>query len=148
MVRFKNRYFVLEIRPNGMSEIQSYPIKDTDIYHAVVRFVEQIHGEFGAAAIRTGLNVKYCNQWTKVAIVRSRHGPHRLVGSALPFISFIDNKQVRVHSLYTGATLIKCFLFLKKYQQGKIMQVLQNCKNDEEKRLISSNLSNIRCGKE
>lgn len=42
-----------------------------------MRFVDQIHGEIGAAAIKTCLDVKYSNQWTKVAIpiVESRHGP-------------------------------------------------------------------------
>ena len=91
-------YFALEIRPNGRSAIQAYPIKLGDIYDAAMRFVEQIHGKIGATTIKTGLNVKYSNQWTKVAIVESRQGLHRFVETALPFISLIDNNQVRVYS--------------------------------------------------
>ena len=100
----------------------------------MTRFADQIHREIGVAAIKTGLDVRYSNQWTKVAIVKSRNRPRRFVESALPFISLVDNNQVRVHSLYTGASIFRCFLFLKKYQQGEIMQALRCCENDEEKR--------------
>ena len=91
-------------------------------------------GEFGAAAVKNGLDgkvftyseknyvfmktveinvsyltVKYLNECTHIAVIRSRHGPHKLLGSSLPFLSRIGRKKVEIHNIYTGATMVKCF---------------------------------------
>lgn len=37
---------------------EALPLKESDIYKAVFQVTEKIHGEFGAAAIMTGLSGK------------------------------------------------------------------------------------------
>lgn len=56
--------------------------------------------------------VKYCNEYTRVAVVRARHGPHRLVASCLPLVTQLEQIPVSLKTLYTGATLMQCNKFL------------------------------------
>ena len=56
---------------------------------------------------------KYCNQWTRVAVVRVRHGAHRLVASCLPLLQQVEQHTVTVTTLYTGATLRQCYKFIQ-----------------------------------
>nr|SVE75476.1 EOG090X0GYO [Daphnia dolichocephala] len=137
MVRFKNRYFTTEIIPLDGNRIgKSLDIKAYDIVRSVLAVTEQIHGEFGAASIKNGLDVKYCNESTQVAIIRCRHGPHRLLASSLPFLSNIGQRKVQIQSMYTGATLVKCFIFLKKFHQEKIEEALKGCRTEAEKKKV------------
>nr|CAG4642889.1 EOG090X0GYO [Evadne anonyx] len=145
MVRFKNRYMTVEIVPQkgSTSVMESFQLKDYEVYQAVLNITEQIHGDFGAAAVKHGLEVKYCNEHTRVAVIRSRHGPHRLVGSSLPFLSKIGKKSVRIHSIYTGGTIVKCFKFLQKYHEKKLGEALRLCKNEAEKQKMTECISKI-----
>lgn len=144
MVRFKNRYFLCEIQPNeGSASVNPLDLQESDLFYAVMQATEQMHGEFGAAAIRSGINVKYCNKYTRITMIRVRHGPHRLVGSSLPFITKVGNQAVTFHGIYTGATIVKCFAFLKKYQKAKLEELLQHCKNDKFRKIIVDNIDAI-----
>nr|SVE76734.1 EOG090X0GYO [Daphnia longispina] len=135
MVRYKNRYFTAEIIPLD-STTQPLNLKTYDIVTSILNVTEQIHGEFGAAAIKNGLEVKYCNQSTQIAVIRCRHGPHRLLASSLPFLSTISKRKVQLQSIYTGATMVKCFKFLKKFHQEKINEALKTCKTEQEKKNV------------
>nr|CAG4641308.1 EOG090X0GYO [Eulimnadia texana] len=145
MVRFKNRYLVFEITPTNsgqMDPLNPYMLNSTDLYHAVMDVVEQIHGEFGAAAVNNGIDAKYCNEHTRMAVLRVRHGPHRLVSSSLPFLKKIGNRTVVLHSLYTGATLNKCFKFIKAFQKERLNQLLQLCKTETQREKLVTAMSN------
>ena len=87
--------------------------------------------------------VKYCNEHTRVAVIRARHGPHRLVASSLPFLSKIGQKKVQVCGLHCGATMVKSFKFLQKYHQEKLNEALSSCKNQESKEKLKQILSKI-----
>lgn len=56
---------------------------------------------------------KYCNIHTKIALVKTRHGPHKFLLKAIPIINDIAGRLVSVKILYVGATLKHCFLFIK-----------------------------------
>ena len=56
---------------------------------------------------------KYCNEWTRVAVVRVRHGAPRLVASCLPLLQQVEQQPVTVRTLYTGATLSQCYIFIQ-----------------------------------
>lgn len=95
--------------------------------------VQLLYGEFGVASIRAGFSTKYCNEHTKVAVVRVRRGPHKFVASCLPCIKLIDNRSVIVNTLYMGATIRQCFIFLKSYQQEQFDIYCKTLDTDEEK---------------
>ena len=56
--------------------------------------------------------VSYCNDKTGIALVRARHGPHKIVMSTVPLVTKVGDKKASLRTLYTGATLLKCKQFI------------------------------------
>lgn len=119
------------------------PLSPIAFHNAIMDKVEQLHGDFGVAAIRAGFTAKYCNEKTRIAIIRIRHGPHKLVTSSLPFITSVDKNDVAIRTLYTGATIRQCYKFLLVYQQRKYDAFCVELKTDEEKRVAREALLNL-----
>ena len=65
-----------------------------------------------------GLRTIYSNAETRLCLIQSRHGPHRLLASSLPFLTKIKNEKVVPKLIYTGATIRNCYKvrFLKLYR--------------------------------
>lgn len=124
---------VVEINPAGKKEEESLHLGQSSLYNSIVQKVQQLHGDFGAAAIRAGFVAKYCNEKTRTAIIRVRHGPHVFVTSSIPCINTIENKQVVVNTLYIGATIRQCQKFLLNYQQNKFEEFCAGLKTNDEK---------------
>ena len=117
MVRFKKRYFVVQfdrekditaLKSRALQDPRPLDISDNILASAIKDIVQFIHGDFGRASITTGLKTIYCNRETRLAIIQCRHGPHRLVGSSLPFLTKINNEKVVPKLIYTGATIKNC----------------------------------------
>nr|CAG4646671.1 EOG090X0GYO [Macrothrix elegans] len=144
MVRFKHRYFAVELVPlDAHAERELLGINQWEILANILKVVEQMHGEFGAAAVKNSLQVKYCNKQTHTAVIRVAHGPHRLVGSSLPFLSKIKLAHVQVKGIYTGAAIIKCLHFIKKYNLEKLNEALKLCKSNEQKQKLSEIIASV-----
>ena len=163
MVRFKKRYFVVQFDRerdsyNPLSNKDSFKkrafqdswplhIKDHDLALAVKDIVEHIHGDFGRAAITTGLRAIYSNPETHLAMIQCRHGPHRLVGSSLPFLTSIGNEKLVPKLIYTGATIKNCFKRMELYQKKQLEVAFVESKNEmsnEEKKEIEERIMSIR----
>lgn len=56
---------------------------------------------------------KYCNTHTRIAVIRSRHGPHKFLLHAVPLINDMAGRFVATRILYVGATMKHCFVFIK-----------------------------------
>lgn len=98
--------------------------------------IQQLHGDFGVAAIRNGFITKYCNENTRIALIRARHGPHRFVTSSIPFITKIDNLDVRLNTLHVGATLKHSFKFIQKHQKAYLDSMWSKLKTDEQRKQL------------
>jgi len=127
MVRFKKRYFVVEFeraqhinQSNQYFDMEPLNSKDIDIANAVKDKVQELHGDFGRSSISVGFKVIYANFPTRLVIIRSRHGPHRLVASALPFVTKIRSEGVVGQLLYTGATIKHCQIFMVRRQTRQL----------------------------
>ncbi|XP_076751383.1 POP5 ribonuclease P/MRP subunit [Xylocopa sonorina] len=142
MVRFKNRYIAFEITLGDKSN-KPFPLKTTALHVAIEQKVQQLYGDFGVAAIKAGFSAKYCNVHTKIALVKTRHGPHKFLLSAIPVITDIAGRLVSVKILYVGATLKHCFLFIKKHQQQKLEQVWNTLRTDAERRNMENALMTL-----
>lgn len=143
MVRHKNRYFVIKIEEQNRENDSSLVLKGGSLHKAILERLQQLHGDFGVAATKSGFTAKYCNEKTRIAIVRVRHGPHRLLGSTLPLVNIIEKKNVILTTLYTGATIRQCFRFLMKYQKMKLDELCAFVKTDEEKLALKGTLMNF-----
>nr|CAD7573923.1 unnamed protein product [Timema californicum] len=112
------RYIALEVNPHSRSYDTPFKLKAHSLYTTIIKKIEQLYGDFGVAALKGGFIAKYCNEKTRVAFVRARHGPHRLLASCLPLVNRIENHQVMLRILYTGATLRQCYKFIQR--KGKL----------------------------
>ena len=121
MVRVKKRYFVLQLQSERdvESAARGRPIsfcgslqslgRDGALGSAIKDLVTELHGDFGRAAVTVGLRSIYANADTGLCLVQARHGPHRLVASALPFLTKINDEKVVPRVIYTGATVRNCY---------------------------------------
>jgi len=163
MVRFKKRYFVVQFdrerdlfepsnkkqnfKPRALQDSKPLDIRDDTLALAVKDIVEHIHGDFGRAAITTGLRTIYSNPETHLALIQCRHGPHRLVGSSLPFLTKINNEKIIPRLVYTGATIKNCFKRMELYQKKQLEIALLEMKDNiskEEKQDLEKRMMSIR----
>ncbi|KAK0174747.1 hypothetical protein PV327_010481 [Microctonus hyperodae] len=142
MVRFKNRYIVIEITPKD-KEDKPWTLKSSALQCAVQKKVQQFFGDFGQAAIKSGFSATYCNEHTKIALIRGRHGPHKFLMKAIPAINDIAGKFVSVEILYVGATMKHCFIFIRNHQIKKIESVWKSLKNDQERQKVIDTLMTL-----
>ena len=123
MVRVKKRYFVVElekkndilarVRPHNPGkrafQSQAVQLSDQTLSKALRDLVLNFHGDHGLASVTGGLRIVYCNPITHLMLIASRHGPHRLVASVLPFLTEIDGSMFVPNLIYTGATVRNCY---------------------------------------
>ncbi|CAG5090171.1 Similar to POP5: Ribonuclease P/MRP protein subunit POP5 (Bos taurus) [Cotesia congregata] len=132
MVRFKNRYFTIEVIPK--KESKPLVLKTSTLQAAIQKEVQNTYGQKGLSTISTGFNAKYCNTHTKIALIRCRHGPHNYLISTIPKVIDIGGTTVSIKILYVGATMKKCFAFIRKYQTKKLESMWASLKNDNERK--------------
>lgn len=142
MVRFKNRYIAFEITLGDKSD-RPFMLKTTALHIAIQQKVQQLYGDFGLAAIKAGFTAKYCNIHTKIALVKTRHGPHKFLLDSIPLVKDIAGRLVSVKILYVGATLKHCFLFIKKHQQKKLEQTWHSLKTDMQRKNMENALMTL-----
>ncbi|XP_063620488.1 ribonuclease P/MRP protein subunit POP5 [Cydia splendana] len=138
MVRFKNRYITVEISSPMVPDNKPLSLKSRIFHETVLNKIQQLHGDFGVAAIRIGFLTKYCNENTRIAILRSRHGPHIFVTSSIPFITKIGNLDVTLRTLHVGATLKHCFKFIQRHQRAYLDTKWMSLKSDEERKQLEA----------
>ncbi|KAG5881936.1 hypothetical protein JTB14_034294 [Gonioctena quinquepunctata] len=142
MVRHKNRYLVVEINEIGKQD-STLKLNGGALFESILKEVQQLHGDYGVAAIRAGFIAKYVNEHSRTAVIRTRHGPHKFVSSSIPFIKQVAEKKVVINILYIGATIKHCFLFLKNYQQRKFNEYSASLKTEEERKELREAMLNI-----
>ncbi|KAJ8980910.1 hypothetical protein NQ317_011551 [Molorchus minor] len=142
MVRHKNRYIVIQINEIGKDEKAQSRFKAPLIYESIVNKVQQLHGDLVWQPL-AGFTAKYCNEHTRVAIIRARRGPHKFVTSSIQCIKSIDERKVVINILYTGATIRQCFFFLKTYQQKKFDEYSATLKTNDEKIALKEAMLNF-----
>ena len=137
MVRVKKRYFVLQIQSERDVEAAAWgrPIpssgslkalgRDGTLGNAIKDLVTELHGDFGRAAVTVGLRSIYANADTGLCLVQARHGPHRLVASALPFLVKINDDKVVPRVIYTGATVRNCYKVSLLRKVPKLMKLVK-----------------------
>lgn len=128
----------MEITAPAVPEPRPLSLKSKIFHDTVLSKIQQLHGDFGSAAVRTGFLTKYCNENTRIAILRVRHGPHRFVTSSLPFITKLDSLDVRLNTLHVGATLKHSFKFIQKHQRAYLDSMWSKLKTDDERKILEA----------
>ncbi|CAB0019489.1 unnamed protein product [Nesidiocoris tenuis] len=83
--------------------------------------------------------ISYCNESTRIAIIRARLGAHKLITSALPFLTRIGKERANIRMLYVGGTLRHCYkrilLWLQRgnYKPCPLMDLLSTLDEASQK---------------
>ncbi|XP_058791633.1 uncharacterized protein LOC131664500 [Phymastichus coffea] len=133
MVRYKNRYITIQVSTRDKSD-KAFNLKTTALHDAIKKKVKEMYGDYGEAASQAGFSAKYCNSYTKIGLIKIRHGPHMFLLNAIPKINDLGGKLVTVKILYVGATMKHCFLFIRKYQRNKLELMWKELKSEKEKK--------------
>ena len=121
MVRFKNRYLVIEI----LWEDKKYDpgVKNKEIYDAIRESIASNFGDWGTGVLLNSLSVKYWNPATNIGIVRCQRDEFRVLWAAITFISYVRGRKVRIKVVYTAGTVRSC---QKQVVRGIRMWVLES----------------------
>ncbi|XP_075969875.1 POP5 ribonuclease P/MRP subunit [Anticarsia gemmatalis] len=138
MVRFKNRYITVEINSPMVPDNRPLQLKSRIFHDTLLGKIQQLHGDFGVAAVVTGFLTKYCNENTRIAIIRARHGPHRFVTSSIPFVTKIGKLDVKLNTLHVGATLKHSFMFIQKHQRAYLDSMWSKLQTTEERQKLEA----------
>ena len=155
MVRRKERYFVCEVvDPNNQSKFSSSSsssrpfISKDAILASVSDSVRDCHGVFGLAVLqpeRGVVRVKHVNPATSIVIFRCLRANHRLFWSALTFVKSVGGKECFFNTLFVGATLKSCELFLVKHHRRKLTEMLGKT-TDMKRRVELQGMIKESCG--
>lgn len=89
--------------------------------------------------------VRYLNAYTGVVLLRCRKEFYHLVCSALPFITYLENKGHRypcfLNTLHVGGTIRTCQKFLIHYNRRQLLILLQNCTDEGERQAIQKSVT-------
>ncbi|XP_027718623.1 ribonuclease P/MRP protein subunit POP5 [Vombatus ursinus] len=142
MVRFKHRYLLCEL----VSEDPRCRacLEERVLFGLVRDAIARVHGAFGAAACAVAFTVKYLNAYTGVVLLRCRKEFYQLLWSALPFITYLENKGQRYacffNTLHVGGTIRTCQKFLIQYNRRQLLILLHNCPDGEERESIKKSV--------
>ncbi|XP_006865500.1 PREDICTED: ribonuclease P/MRP protein subunit POP5 [Chrysochloris asiatica] len=143
MVRFKHRYLLCELVSDDPRCRLS--LEDRVLDGLVRDTITRVHGTFGAAACSIGFAVRYLNAYTGVVLLRCRKDFYQLVWSALPFITYLENKGHRypcfLNTLHVGGTIRTCQKFLIQYNRRQLLILLQNCPDEGERKAIRKSVT-------
>ncbi|XP_004709749.1 ribonuclease P/MRP protein subunit POP5 [Echinops telfairi] len=143
MVRFKHRYLLCELVSDDPRCRLS--LEDRVLDGLVRDTITRVHGTFGAAACSIGFTVRYLNAYTGVVLLRCRKDFYQLVWSALPFITYLENKGHRYpcffNTLHVGGTIRTCQKFLIQYNRRQLLVLLQNCTDKGEREAIQKSFA-------
>ncbi|XP_010874622.1 ribonuclease P/MRP protein subunit POP5 [Esox lucius] len=135
MVRLKSRYLLCEVCVSDQKNLLL--LDDRSIYNAAKAAVSRVHGDYGFALTSIGFSVKYLNAHTGIVFLRCRKSHYRLIWSALPFITSLENRGQRVpcflNCLHVGGTIRTCQNFLVRYNTQQLHRMLLLCQSEEER---------------
>ncbi|XP_064077102.1 ribonuclease P/MRP protein subunit POP5-like [Macrobrachium nipponense] len=125
MVRFKKRYIVIEVNLRKRDRKK--------LWSALLNTVQEMHGDFGYAAVERGFHVKYTSEKTNIAIISTGRATYPLVASSLPFVEKVDQEYVHIKTLNVSGSVKQCLLFLKKHHEKCLREFSESIKGKEGK---------------
>ena len=103
MVRFKNRYLLVEFRwHDGRVDAT---LTDAVVLGAIRQAVAHDFGDVGAGAAAAGLAVKYWSATTSLAVVRCGRDAHRRVWASMTMLRDVKGRAVVARVLHNASTL-------------------------------------------
>lgn len=86
-------YIVVQVVPKDTQTKVLY-LKEQVLAKCLLSHVQKYYGIYGVGLLEHGFRVKYCNERTKIAMLRCSHHSYRFVTSILPFITRVSAEKL------------------------------------------------------
>ncbi|KAJ3043210.1 RNA-binding protein pop5 [Rhizophlyctis rosea] len=103
MVRFKNRYILIEVTWDDGRILES--LDERAIKKALKESIETNFGDYGDGIVAGSLSVKYFSPFTNVAILRVARDHLQMVWAAITFITSIQKRSCIVRVVHVSGTI-------------------------------------------
>ncbi len=125
-MRFKNRYFLLEIKSSvGLSE--SF-LSQADFTNLLKEVVTDMFGTLGYARVFSSLRIIYYNIEANYILIRCARDYFRTLKQAFFYLTEIKGTPARINLIFVSGTIKGCetklLLFLKSNQHHKIKELI------------------------
>jgi ribonuclease P/MRP protein subunit POP5 len=137
MVRFKNRYFLLEItleKEEIIDGLSSYAVLD-----AIKDSIDLLFGEFGVI-VQQSLAIKYYSPYSGMAIVRASREYHKLVWAAITFVKEVKNRRCAVQVVHNSGTIKLLQKYAIEYDTLKLKKIRGRVSEKKLNLVMESNL--------
>ncbi|GLB44779.1 putative component of ribonuclease P, a protein complex that generates mature tRNA molecules by cleaving their 5'-ends [Lyophyllum shimeji] len=109
MVRFKNRWLLVELIPVGTqpqsTAAPTHHLEGKHIWAAVRQSVLANFGDVGWGAVGLSLNVKYYSPTTNICIIRVARDHHRIAWGAVTLLSAIEGVRYIPNVVHVSGTI-------------------------------------------
>ncbi|KAF8071518.1 hypothetical protein FPV67DRAFT_1481520 [Lyophyllum atratum] len=105
MVRFKNRWLLVELIPTGENTGAARPIEGKHIWAAVKQSVLTNFGDVGWGSVGLSLTVKYYSPTTNICIIRVARDHHRIAWGAVTLLSSIEGVRYIPNVVHLSGTI-------------------------------------------
>ncbi|KAK9809091.1 hypothetical protein WJX72_009257 [[Myrmecia] bisecta] len=148
MVRFKNRYFLLEVVWKEGKVDES--LDEVGVLKELRDSIQENFGDFGAAQAMASVLVKYYNPLTSLCILRCSREQLRQVWCAASLITQIRRRTVLIQMIKLAGTLQSCQRAAVQYNQNlmkqlRLSRLQQATASDAHYQLVDLQLLAIPC---
>ncbi|EJU04286.1 hypothetical protein DACRYDRAFT_93646 [Dacryopinax primogenitus] len=123
MVRFKNRWLLVEFIPCGPSQTSQRTTTSKQIWSAVRDIVVHNFGEVGWGAVGAGLNVKYYSPVTNLCIMRVARDHYRMAWAALTLLTSLNGELCIPRVVHCSGTIKQVQIAAIKYDRELIARM-------------------------
>uniref|UniRef100_A0A914XS61 Ribonuclease P/MRP protein subunit POP5 n=1 Tax=Plectus sambesii TaxID=2011161 RepID=A0A914XS61_9BILA len=136
MVKFKNRYLLLEVITDDHVVTSKEQFNDSDVYFAMWEALSELHGDYGTGAAKQSLSVKVCNSATATVVARISRGSLEMLANSLCFVRKIGKHPAVIRTLHLGGSMRSCEKALLKIHRRRLLTSLPSAKTHQARRDI------------
>ncbi|KAI6099788.1 hypothetical protein EDD17DRAFT_1781158 [Pisolithus thermaeus] len=129
MVRFKNRWFLVEFITVSTESSQQPSLDNKQIYSALRQSVVSNFGDTGWGAVGTSLTVKYFSPTTNICIIRVARDEHKLAWGAITLLTSVNGVRIIPHVVHVSGTIKHTQLAAIKHNREVISRFRARAKN-------------------
>lgn len=129
MVRFKNRWFLVEFITVSSELSQQPPLDNKQIYSALRQSIISNFGDTGWGAVGMSLTVKYFSPTTNICIIRVARDQHKLAWGAITLLTTVNGVRIIPHVVHVSGTIKHTQLAAIKHNREVISRFRARAKN-------------------
>ncbi|KAJ7772894.1 hypothetical protein DFH07DRAFT_146797 [Mycena maculata] len=105
MVRFKNRWLLVELIPAPNPNSSTVPLDGHKIWEAVRQSILNNFGDVGWGSVGLSISVKYYSPTTNICIIRVARDHHKIAWGAVTLLTAIEGRRYIPNVIHLSGTI-------------------------------------------